>query len=46
MISQVFSAFKNYVFVELLASPAAQPNLPRQRRRASCRLVNAIIFHS
>jgi len=27
------------------ASPAAQPNLPRQRRRASCRLVNAFVIN-
>jgi len=27
------------------ASPAARPNMPRQRRRASCRLVNALVRH-
>ena len=25
------------------ASPAAHPSLPRQRRRTSCRLVNAMV---
>jgi len=32
-----------FYFTQRSASPVAHLNLPRQRRRASCRLVNAIV---
>jgi len=49
-IMQISAQFsKNSQFIACFmasrpASPAAHPNLPRQRRRASCRLVNAFVM--
>jgi len=39
-----FSTIPIYLFfVQRPASPATRPSLPRQRRCASCRLVNALV---
>ena len=44
MLFLLILCYQNFVAsTERPASPAAHPRLPRQRRRASCRLVNAIV---
>jgi len=39
-----WSLVNTFDLEKLTSSPAAHPNLPRQRRRASCRLVDAIVM--